>query len=110
MDDLHEGPSADTINYWATRLSPFLIKESVISNGNGNTATTTTTNQQKDDFFFITCNRTGTEKKSKFAGSSCALHFKQKGVADVELIAAMSRKEGVQVMELLRTSHVMKRV
>lgn len=82
-DDLSGEFSEENINYWATRLFPYLQIESI-----------------KQDFYFVCCNRTGTEQGSKFAGSSCALHFKtlqDKSKPTVSLLGAMSRKEGVQI-------------
>lgn len=93
VDTLHEGPHEQTINYWALRLSPFLEE-----------------NANYQDFYFVNCNRTGTEKTSKFAGSSCALHFSQKHRREgatgpsVALLAAMGRQESVQVFHLPSSS------
>ena len=85
IDDLMEGPDAQTINYWALRLTPLLEAAN------------------ERDFYFISCNRTGTEQQSRFAGSSCALHFgPAPGHAprQVELVGAMGRREAVQVFQL----------
>jgi hypothetical protein len=87
QDTLSEAADANTINYWATRLSPYLDEDDTTA-----------------DFFFVGCNRTGTEQESKFAGSSCALHFTSKRDANdspVALLGAMSRQEGVRIFNLI---------
>jgi hypothetical protein len=89
VDTLDEGPAEETINYWALRLTPFLERQS-----------------GEKPFYFINCNRTGTEQKSKFAGSSCALHFGRRQSKDegtrppVTLIGALGREEGVTIFHL----------
>lgn len=87
IDDLMEEPDAQTINYWALRLTPLLEAAN------------------HRDFYFISCNRTGTEQQSRFAGSSCALHFgpasgHNSAARQVELVGAMGRREAVQVFQL----------
>jgi hypothetical protein len=80
LDSMHEGPNEQTINYWALRLSPFLEDK-----GSGR------------EFYFANCNRTGTEQRSKFAGSSCALEFIG---GSVSLLGAMGRQEAIGVFHL----------
>lgn len=83
-DNLEGGSLADTINGWATRLSPFLEPS-----------------DSKSDFYFVACNRTGTEKAAKFAGSSCAMRFSRTSDEPcISLLGAMSRKEGVKIFGL----------
>ncbi|UZJ56805.1 hypothetical protein CBS101457_006125 [Exobasidium rhododendri] len=93
VDTMVEGPHEQTINYWALRLSPLLKDNEQNSTPNRN-------------FYFVNCNRTGTEQKSKFAGSSCALRFGDVHDRDlserpVALLGAMGRQEAVAVFPLL---------
>lgn len=86
-DDLSERPDTTTINYWATRLTPYLREKAMTD----------------ASFYFVCCNRTGTEQGSRFAGSSCALRFsssRQTAASQVTLLGTMSRRESVGVFTL----------
>jgi protein N-terminal amidase len=62
---------ADTLSYWATRMSPVIGKDTI----------------------FLACNRIGTERGTTFTGSSCAMRLARQaavlayaGKTDVKLV------------------------
>ncbi|PWY99725.1 carbon-nitrogen hydrolase, partial [Testicularia cyperi] len=85
-------PSLSTINYWALRCLPFFDPTQSNAKASGQSS-------DAKPKYLLTANRTGTEGKSTFAGSSCVLQMKP-NERPLLLESLGTREEGLLIVDL----------
>ncbi|KIK69821.1 hypothetical protein GYMLUDRAFT_34230 [Collybiopsis luxurians FD-317 M1] len=96
--EMEEETDWHTLNYWAARLRPLWVKNSL--NQDSNRLSEDGQHLDGKEMIVAVCNRTGEENGKIFAGSS-AIYSMQKGSGRPKLLDMMGRKEeGIRIWNI----------